>query len=384
MGNIILKGNVTANVTVVSNYFLDEFMPKANGEFVKIYLYLLRISNSAVTADKALSVCKIADTFNHTEKDVLRALKYWEEAGLLSLTYDNGNITAICLEDLKSDKYVSFIVNDANSEQDIPAADLPAKASGSESSSAAKSTSQNSPSEQKSEDRIKTVGKARISPDTDKLRELADNDEIKQLLYIVQTYLKKTLSPSDTDTILYFYDTLGFSSELIEYLIEYCVTNNHRTIRYIESVALSWAEAGVTTIADAKSYAGNYSEKYFSIMKALGITGRNIAHSEKLYIDKWTDDYGFSNDMILEACNRTIVNTHQASFPYTDTILTTWKNNGIRTLKDIEGNDKLYYNPKKKAQAPVQIPVRSKNAFSNYNQRSYDYGKLEKNLLNRN
>ena len=68
-----------AGVTVVSNRFIDEFMPQANDAQLKIYLYLLR----AVSAGLPLDISEIADAFNHTEKDVMRALKYWEKRGVL-------------------------------------------------------------------------------------------------------------------------------------------------------------------------------------------------------------------------------------------------------------------------------------------------------------
>lgn len=31
------------DATILSNIFIDRFMPKANGEFVKVYIYLLRM-----------------------------------------------------------------------------------------------------------------------------------------------------------------------------------------------------------------------------------------------------------------------------------------------------------------------------------------------------
>ena len=68
----------------VPSKFIDEYMPEANGEFVKIYLYLLRALGSS---SSDFSISAIADKFEHTEKDVVRALKYWERQKLLSLDY---------------------------------------------------------------------------------------------------------------------------------------------------------------------------------------------------------------------------------------------------------------------------------------------------------
>lgn len=66
-----------------------------------------------------------------------------------------------------------------------------------------------------------------------------------------ERYLGRTLSATDINTLLYFYDVLGFSTELIVYLIESCVSNNHTSIRYIEKVALGWADQHITTVEEA-------------------------------------------------------------------------------------------------------------------------------------
>ena len=46
MINIQLHNDCPATDTIVPNQFIDRFMPSANGEFVKVYLYLLRCIHS--------------------------------------------------------------------------------------------------------------------------------------------------------------------------------------------------------------------------------------------------------------------------------------------------------------------------------------------------
>ena len=82
---ITLKKPASAGITAVNNLFIDQYMPDANGEFVKIYLYLLR--NLQDTGE--LTISSIADIFDHTENDVRRALVYWEKQGLLILSRDS-------------------------------------------------------------------------------------------------------------------------------------------------------------------------------------------------------------------------------------------------------------------------------------------------------
>ena len=86
-----------ADTTTISNLFIDEYMKDANDAQLKIYLYLLRMMSAHLTT----SVSDLADKFNHTEKDVMRALKYWEKNKLLSLEYDESkNLSGVRLLDI--------------------------------------------------------------------------------------------------------------------------------------------------------------------------------------------------------------------------------------------------------------------------------------------
>ena len=88
MSNFTLKQEGYTSYTAIPNCFIEQFMPYAAGEFVKIYIYLLK----CVSENRAeLSISKIADVFNNTEKDVIRALKYWQKKGILKLAFDEDN-----------------------------------------------------------------------------------------------------------------------------------------------------------------------------------------------------------------------------------------------------------------------------------------------------
>ena len=88
------------------------------------------------------------------------------------------------------------------------------------------------------------------------------------------------------NTFIYLYDELSFSSDLIAYLVEYCVSKNHTAIRYIEATALKWAESGIRTVTAAKQEAKIHSPAYYAVMRSFGITGRNLVPSETDYIEK--------------------------------------------------------------------------------------------------
>ena len=84
---LTLNNDCLASVTAVPDLFLEQYMPAANGEFVKVYLYLLKLVKDH-QQDSTLS--SMADFFSCTENDIVRALKYWEKQGILSLSYTAG------------------------------------------------------------------------------------------------------------------------------------------------------------------------------------------------------------------------------------------------------------------------------------------------------
>lgn len=331
--------------TVVPNRFIDEYMPNANGEFVKIYLYLLRSIHSSAYS---CMISEIADRFNHTEADVIRALNYWEKQGLLALESSaDGQICGIRLLSLES-----------------AAATVPIAALSGITVPAGKTAT----AFRKHEYTLDEISNFRKDPD------------ISELFFVVETYMKRPLTQNDINTILFWHEELQFSTELIVYLLEYCISKGHSSIRYLDKVALGWHESGITTVEQAKEDAAIHSQAYYGVMKALGITGRSLVASESSYVKKWTKEYCFDLALIQEACSRTMSAIHQPSFEYTDSILTSWHQAGVHTLADVQKLDSAYSQKRKITVKKAEAPAK-KNAFNNFNQRNYDYDKLEELLL---
>lgn len=360
MAKITLHSDRETTVTSVSNVFIDEYMSNANGEFVKIYLYLLRCMNSS---DATFSISAMADKFEHTEKDIKRALNYWERMHLLRLEYDSEkNLTGVCFvdsnESSESDRMESSSSMDM--EEDAVLEKTPATPSPSISN--------------------------RKQYSADEIMVFQKNDDVAELIFIMEKYLGRPLTSTDTNALLYWFDELGFSTDLIEYLVEYCVTKGHMSVRYMDKVALAWAKSKVKTVEDAKKSTNLHSELYFAVLKAFGISGRNLVATESGYIDKWKNTYGFSSELILEGCRRTMQAIHQPSFEYTDSILSSWRKNNISTMEDVQRSDEAFQK-KKSASATRQASTEngaSKNKFNNFTQRSYNYDELEKMLLTTN
>jgi len=317
------------------------------------------------SASSDCSISAIADHFNYTEKDILRALKYWEKVGVLSLELNaNNQLTGVCFKDLTGGVQIAK----SSDAEELTIAKTPAI----ETSAPAPKTSKTK----------KTVSSKKREYTLDEVKEFHNNHEVSELLFIIETYLKHPLNSTEMNTVFFWYDGLKFSGELIEYLVEYCITNGHSSLRYMDKVAIGWAENGIDSIEKAKEQVSIRSKAYYSIMKAFGISGRNLAESEMTFVNKWSKEYAFDIEIIQEACKRTISATSKPSFEYADSILTNWHNNNVHTLKDVAALDEVFNKTKRPTTPTTTSSTTAKrNKFNNFEQRSYDYDKLEKVLL---
>lgn len=349
MSSIVLRGDRYSGNTIVSNCFIDEYMADANGAQLKIYLYLMR----CIEADEPVSVPLLADRFNYTETDIVRSLLYWARKGIVSLEFDDDrNVSGITLND-------------------------PADAEETEVSLPRKPSSPGS------------GRRTRQTCSATQLKAFRSKSDTKQLIFAAEQYLARPLTPSDMETLFYINDELGFSMDLIEYLIEYCVCRGKTSTKYIEQTAIGWADAGIRDVDSArrgeKSYGGS---DYYAVLKAYGITDRNPVDSETVYVDKWKEEYGFSMSVIMEAVSRTMKAIAKPSFPYTDSILKRWFESGVRTLDDIEATaSSTGTGPKRSGTAGAAASRNAakkdpaKNKFSFNLERTYDFDELEAELL---
>ncbi len=353
MQSVHLSDCRSLNTTLLPDSFIEEAMPGANGDFVKIYIYLL---STVHHPERELSLSSLADVFSCTEKDILRALAYWAKEGYLSLELEQDTLKSLTFCEPGS----------AAGKQPAaePAPDLRAETV---------------PVPQKREPEP-----ADISLSSERIHSLREgNAEVQQILYVAETYLNRTLSRSDITCILYFYDELHMSADLLEYLIEYCVMHQKTSIHYIQKVGLEWHRSGFTSVADAKKSGSAIRKDYFSVLSAFGISNRKPIPTEMEYIDRWLDEYGFDLPLVLEACKRTVTKTGGSSFAYAEGILSNWKKQNIHTLKDVQAEDERYQAAKKKKNTGDKENGRSvaPNRFHNFHQRDYDYDQLEKELL---
>lgn len=410
MTAINISSDIATSFTTVSDIFIDQYMPKANGEFVKVYLYLLRATGSGAGI---ATISEIADHFSNTEADIIRALNYWASEGILQLQSGadgqimginlcslsvsgmqaaQSNIQSAVADNAAQNNLQNSVVNNAT--QNILQNDVVNNAA--QNISTADIRMQDSVVEKLKSQTTDKAASSQKEYTLDEIKEFRKNPDISELFFIIETYLKHTLSSTDTNMVLYWLDELHFSTDLVEYLVEYCITKGHSSLRYMNKVALGWADAGIKTIDQAKDDAAAHSQIYYSVMKALGITGRNLVDSEVSLINKWVGEYGFDIELVKAACSKTISAIQKPSFEYTDSILANWRKKDVHTLKDVEVLDANFAKANKASATGSSQGTNaangssksksnnssSKNKFNNFNQRNNDYDKLEKLFLN--
>ena len=316
--------------TPVNNVFIEKYMPQARGEFIKIYLLMLKHN---ISGEFGVSSSILASSLNLLESDIMNALNYWNDQGVVKFT--------------QIDKMGNFNV------EFLDLVDEPAKP-------------------EKQVDLLEALG----------------SENTKGMLKDIEMLLARPLSPNEMSTYLNWQKESGFSSELILILMEYCISKGKSDSRYIEKVALSWYDLKITTIDQAQNLIKKTEDKWVNIRKVLtylGITNTDIMKPQQDLIEKWLLIYKFPNEIILKACDICFERLNRADFKYIDGILTNWNKNDIKTLEDIALKDtksttrniKYTKNYNNNNNNNEKAPLK----FNNFEGREYDYDSLEKKLL---
>lgn len=419
MDHILLCTNHIPPITTIYNSFIEDYMPAANGSYVKVYLYIAKCLQAK---ESNFSISSLADQLENTEKDILRALMYWEKKGLMSLNRDKATGEILGLEMLipfaerdfdtyentakesaaslgvDSDLSETGALNRRNSDfsetgaldrriSDFSETDA-ANTSTYESSGTDAPSNVNSDvhraSNSAQEKNSSAAKPIQVSPE--QIQELSANEDFVWVCNVVESYLERPMKPTEIQLITYLYGTLHFSRELILHLYDYCISMGKTACNYIQTVALSWHEQGIKTPEQAQNASVRYLASYNAVSKALGL-GRGLAEIEKKYVDHWQNDWNMDLSVILEACNRTVLKLHHADFKYTEGILSHWNEQNVRTLQGVEQSD-LHY-AQTKEQKEKKKPFTSgkqppRNQFQNFKQRdvsSEELQELERKLL---
>ena len=400
--SITLSYGARATSTTVSNIFIDNYMTDARGSDVKVYLYLLRCLQDP---SMPVSIESIAEALDETEKDIRTSLKYWDKQHVLSVRCSRGgkiqNIIVHDLDEAADEEAGEFgsaddvsdiaLFSSANQRTSRP---VPAPAilngrpygrrsddniSDIEEVSGRKSKNT---AEKKSDDAPKEIEEPKVKPNysMDMIQSFMDEyPEFRDLVDYVENALGKTITTRNLQTVSFIFEELGFPTDLIRFLYDYCIEKGKRRDDYIEKVAREWHSKGITTIDGALKEISEYSNRFAGVKTAFGLN-RPLLDAELPYVKRWYFEFGFSDEMVKEACDRTVLSTSKTDFRYANKLLKSWHDQGIKTLEEAKTLDISPAVPSSKA---TNTRV-SKSKTQDFAQRVYtdaDYLAFEKKKL---
>lgn len=278
----------------VSTYFIEHHLKEVNGTFVKVYLYALSLAFSGRTVETG----QIAQALDILESDVLQAFAHWEKVGVLQ----------------KTDGAYTFGTGSA---RPADAGEFPAE------------NPEHTPYDS-----------------TDVSAAISMDKPLSEMLQFAEQILGRTLSGQDAETLYWFYDNLQFSPEVILMLLEYCVSKEKTNMKYIEKVAISWHESGISSIEAVSRHIEseqNREEYLWALRKIMGLTGRALTQSEEQYLMKWRTECGMSEEMVALAYEYCCDQTAKLSFPYMDKIIARWNRQGIKSVLQAEEDNRVFH-----------------------------------------
>ena len=296
--------------TSIPDAFFTEYFTQANGDFIKVYLYLFFLSKYG----KDIKVNDLSKKLNLPLKVIQDAMKYWEGIGLLirkNSGFEFANMQEIELHKLFNPKVT-------------------------QSPEALKNT-------EKNQYRAKAI-------------ETINNE-----------FFQGVMSPAWYGDIDLWFSKYSFDEEVMVALFRYCFNRSALHRNYIQAVAEAWSQNNIKTFSDLETYF-EQQEAMAKIKKAiakkLGIS-RQLTQYEEAYIEKWVNDYGYNMNIIEIALKKTTSKSNP-NFDYIDKILSSWHERNLKTPEAIE---KFMLDMKQKDKTIKTIEKQT--GYNNYSQRSY-------------
>ena len=196
---------------------------------------------------------------------------------------------------------------------------------------------------------IAMVGERPSYSETDVVTAMDTDMDFQALHKEVQRNLGRTMTTEEVKILLGFVRYLGFSGDVILLLINHCREKVRRkgstrnpSLRTIEKEAYAWAEQGIDTLEEAIAYIQRQDVRFSRLgrlMNILQIRGRNLTPGEEKYAQQWLE-WGFDEEAIAMAYERTCLNTGGLSWAYMNKILKRWQESGLLTAEQIRTGDR--------------------------------------------
>ena len=368
-----LAKNPTSNDSVqVSTAFIDKFLASStcvNPLYVVVYLFVLRHTEN----HPQIKIPFIASELEIFECNVLAALKHWASLGVLSFQVKDGIATIL-------------FNNEASTQESSQPEPVLIK------------TQENSPqlelnvlslaNERGAENSLSMLTAPCPAYTPEELEIYSERTEIKALFDNAQKHLGRLLTYNDMHKLFSFYDWLRLPTPVIDKLLAHCRESGHTNMAYIERVATDWAERNIDTCDKADDYIQLFNKDFREILKAFGIFGRNPGASEQEFMRVWRQELNMPLDMVVWACDQTVLATGGVNFKYADKIIKRWHEDSILTLEDAKAQSELH-----KSNAAAELPAKKSrrsgtkkepaarpkgsNKYLNFKQRDYNFDEIK-------
>lgn len=180
------------------------------------------------------------------------------------------------------------------------------------------------------------VVEAPVAYSAGEVSQKVEQDEgIRFVLETVPSLLGRLLSPAECSALINLYEDAGLPADVILMAVEYCATNGRTNFRYMEKLALGWAEDGIVTHELAESRIRQLESRHSfegRVRTITGIAGRALSQKEKTHIDRWSD-WEIADELVTEAYEVCVARTGKLSVSYMNSILSSWHEKGIRTAE---------------------------------------------------
>ena len=272
----------------VPSVFVDRYMAQSDGDAVKVYLYLLcYLNNSDLTLDSVASALGI------TPNQVTKAISYWHDRKVVSFSEDSlcCNIEFLPLLSYEVPSIIIKEETEPLKDEEFKKIELP----------------------EQPKYFVKDINAA-----------LDGNKDVKDMFLIAEQLLCKTLNHNELKIMYSFHDWLKLPTEVIVMLLEYCTSIKKLDLRYIEKVAITWAENGIDNFEKANIYIkgqAKLARMERKIKKIMQISGREFTELETGFVRSWIEDMKANEASIKQAYEITVMNTGKTNFKYMDAVL---------------------------------------------------------------
>lgn len=295
----------------IPDVFFTEYLPQLNGDYIKVYLYILFLSKY----NKEVNLNDLSKKLGLNIKIIKDGMSALEELGLITK------------------KTNGYLINDLQ------------------------------------ELELHNLYTPKLTSSPEDIKNNKQNQyRAKVIENINNTYFQGMMSPSWYNDIDLWFNKFGFDEQVMFTLFNFCAERSALNRNYVKTIAESWSKNGIRDYNDLEIYYQKQEKVNLikkSISKKLGFT-RPLTIYESAYVEKWILDYNYTLEIIEIALKRTTSKSNP-NFDYLDKLLSDWHERGFHTAAEIT----IFLSDMKKKTKDVQS-LEKKTGYNNYEQRSYD------------